>query len=431
MVAFEGKTQEELDRLINIGKKYLNNTVSESLLYDVLKTLGTRPETVEMAKQFLRTQGIEVSSNFSDVEEMYADADRDRNYQIKPFDPSEIEISPKNMSLDRLLDRLEYDEIDLMPGFQRKAGLWTDRQKSQLIESLILRIPLPVFYFDGTDRNKWIVIDGLQRLTALKNFFVDKSLKLTGLEFLNELEGLGCDELPKVYLRRMKETQIICYIINPGAPVNLKYNIFKRINTGGLQLEPQEIRHALYQGFATDFLKKLAESEIFRETTGYSVPSDRMLDREFVLRFIAFYEQGVYAYYGVIDEFLNSAMDLINAFYKQDPSHAADVERRFYDVLCTAGLIFGKYAFRRMPDKTKRRTISKALFETWTTVLAKLPNNDLSLLVIKREDLERRYMNMFLQDEEFSNSIGSGKVSAVRKRFEKIESLVKEVLEND
>ena len=428
MITFNNKTQEEINRLIEIGKKYRDSVLSESLLSDVLQSLKNDPETMEKTKKFLLSQGIEVVPSLFDVEEMEDDEAAESGNQIKPYDPSQIDISPKNQSLDLLLNRVENEEIDLMPDFQRKAGLWAPKQKSQLIESLILRIPLPAFYFDGTDNDKWIVIDGLQRLTALKEFFIDKTLRLTGLEFLKDLEGLGCADMPKVYLRRMKETQVICYIINPGAPINLKYNIFKRINTGGLHLEPQEIRHALYQGFATNYLKKLSDNDTFKRVTGYSVPTDRMMDREFVLRFIAFYELGVDKYDGIVDDFLNAAMALINKKYKNDPIYADALEQKFLFVLETSEKIFGRFAFRRMPDKEKRRTMSKALFETWTAVLAKHSNEDLDKLVLKREYLVEKYMPMFTEDEEFYNSIGSGKIYSVRKRFEKIESLVAEVL---
>lgn len=430
MIIFNDKTQEEIERLIEIGKKYRDSVLSESLLSDVLQSLKNDPETMEKTKKFLLSQGIEVVPSLFDVEEMEDDVSTEGNNQIKPYDPSQIDISPKNQSLDLLLTRVENDEIDLMPDFQRKAGLWAPKQKSQLIESLILRIPLPAFYFDGTDNDKWIVIDGLQRLTALKEFFIDKTLRLTGLEFLKDLEGLSCDDMPKVYLRRMKETQVICYIINPGAPINLKYNIFKRINTGGLHLEPQEIRHALYQGYATDYLKKLSDNDTFKRVTGYSVPTDRMMDREFVLRFIAFYELGVEKYDGIVDDFLNNAMALINKKYKNDTAYADAVEQKFSLVLETSEKIFGRYAFRRMPDKEKRRTMSKALFETWTTVLAKRSKEELNELVVNRKHLEEKYMPMFTEDEEFYNSIGSGKIYSVRKRFDKIEKLVTEVLNN-
>lgn len=430
MVSFDNKTQAEIDRLVAIGRDYCENRLSESLLVDVLQSLKNKPETLSSVRSFLESLGIEVIPSYSDVEEMDDSRETDYSDHIKPYDPAQIDISPKNLSLDIILGRVENDEVDLMPDFQRRAGLWTTIQKSQLIESLILRIPLPAFYFDGTDNDRWIVIDGLQRITALKEFFIDKSLRLTGLEFLKDLEGLGYNEMPKVYLRRMKETQVICYIINPGAPTNLKYNIFKRINTGGLHLEAQEIRHALFQGFATTYLKELANSDTFKRTTGYSIPTERMLDREFVLRFIAFYELGVEKYNGAIDEFLNDAMNVLSGKYKSDRIHADIIEKKFLFVLEICGKIFGKYAFRRMPDKKKRRTISKALFETWTAVLARYENDDLIKLAERRELLEQLYMPMFTEDEEFYKSIGSGKVYSVKRRFEKIQNLVTEVLRN-
>lgn len=424
MTNLRPQVKKELDNLIRIARDYRDGDISESLFLDVILRYKNENENIDSYRDYLLNNNVKIILGDDDVEaENY---DNDETLSIKPYDTRLIDISPKPLSLDMIIARLENDEIDLMPDFQRKSGLWTDEQKSQLIESLILRIPLPAFYFDGSDNDMWIVIDGLQRLTALKEFFVDKTLKLVGLEFLKDLEDLTIDDMPRAYVRRMKETQIITYIINPGAPINLKYNIFKRINTGGLKLEPQEIRHALYQGFATEYLKKLAQLEVFKQATGYSVKSDRMMDREFVLRFIAFYELSVDDYKGSIDFFLNSAMEYINKCYNQQ--YADYIERIFEKVLDVSELIFGKFAFRRMPDRDKRRPISKALFETWTSILATYPDEDLQTLVENKDKIIKRYIDMCSCDKDFIDSIGSGKVSAVRKRYDKIKSLVEEMI---
>ena len=128
----------------------------------------------------------------------------------KPFNPSKIDITTKHLTIDLLIKRLKADpiEIDLAPAFQRKGDLWDDQKQSQLIESLLIKFPLPAFYFDGSDNNKWLVVDGLQRLSSLRNFVILKKLKLQGLEFLNKLEGDGFDDLPRNLQRQIEEAQI-------------------------------------------------------------------------------------------------------------------------------------------------------------------------------------------------------------------------------
>lgn len=399
------KYKKDLDKLINIAQNYREGTISNSLLIDVLSSQQNFKENIELCRKYLEENNISV------VEEEVEEMTDEINYTelIKPYDTTQIDISPKPLSLDMIISRLENEEIDLMPDFQRKAGLWSPEKKSQLIESLLLRIPLPAFYFDGSNNSKWVVIDGLQRLTALKEFFVDdeSKLRLQGLEFLKELEGATIDDMPRAYVRRMKETQVITYIINPGAPINLKYNIFKRINTGGLELEPQEIRHALYQGFPARYLKELANLEEFKQATGYSVKTDRMLDREFVLRFLTFYGLGVLEYKGSIDLFLNAGMEMLNrkGFEKTD---AGRIKIRFVMVLNVSKEIFGKFAFRRMPDLCKRRPISKALFETWTCILAECTEEELDSLVERKKNLIRKIKICFgvLASVLFPNFIG-------------------------
>lgn len=419
------KYKKDLDKLINIAKNYRDGTLSSSLFIDVMSSHQDFEKNIELCRAYLEENNILMIDD-DEVEDMTDETSYTE--LIKPYDTTQIDISPKPLSLDVIISRLENEEIDLMPDFQRKAGLWSPEKKSQLIESLLLRIPLPAFYFDGSNNNKWVVIDGLQRLTALKEFFVNEKskLKLQGLEFLKDLNGATIDDMPRPYVRRMKETQVITYIINPGAPINLKYNIFKRINTGGLELEPQEIRHALYQGFAARYLKELANLEEFKQATGYSVKTDRMLDREFVLRFLTFYRLGVLEYKGSIDLFLNAGMEMLNC-KEFEEIDAEPIKKQFIRVLNVSWEIFGKFAFRRMPDLCKRRPISKALFETWTCVLAECTKDELDSLVERKEKLVEKYSIMCSEDGDFIDSIGSGKMSSVKKRFEKIEILVKDM----
>ena len=136
-------------------------------------------------------------------------------------------------------------------------------------------------------------------------------LILENLEFLKNLNNRAYDELPRPYQRIISETQLIAYQIKPGTPENVKFNIFKRVNTGGLPLTQQEIRHALNQGIPSNFLKELAESIQFQTATRKKIDSRRMLDREFVNRFLAFYLLD-FSEYQDLDTFLNKALKSLN-----------------------------------------------------------------------------------------------------------------------
>ena len=348
----------------------------------------------------------------------------------KPFNPTKIDITTKPLTIDLLIKRLKADpiEIDLAPAFQRKSDLWDDQKQSQLIESLLIKFPLPAFYFDGSDNNKWLVVDGLQRLSSLRNFVILKKLKLRGLEFLNKLEGFDFDDLPRNLQRQIEEAQITAYIINPGTPEEVKFNIFKRINTGGLILNSQEIRHALNQGVSATFVADLADLKDFKDATEYALNPNRMMDREFVTRFISFYLHPYSEYVPDLDTFMNKAMSDI----KKLNVHERDkIRADFASSMKLAKTIFNNWAFRKS-DKypEKRKPINKALFEVWSVLLAKLDDNNRRLLEQKKDILFEKSVVLMKEDSVFFASIttSTSNKSCVIDRFTKIDKIIKETL---
>ncbi|MCD8274395.1 MAG: DUF262 domain-containing protein [Alistipes sp.] len=346
----------------------------------------------------------------------------------EPFNPQDIDIKTKTMSLDNIIKRLREGEIDMAPDFQRQSNLWPTEKQSQLIESILIKLPLPAFYFDGSDDNKWLVVDGLQRLSAIKNFVVEKKMALSGLEFLKKLEGLKFDDLPRAYQRQIEEAEIMAYIINPGTPEDVKFNIFKRINTGGLVLAAQEIRHALNQGVPAKFVAELANLRDFKQATGWVIATDRMLDREFVTRFIAFYINSPADYKPDLDTFMSKSMGQLK--YKTD-EELASIKANFIEAMKLASAIFSRWAFRKVYDKTARRKpINKALFEIWSVELAKLSNEEKTLALTRKQEIFDGFVNLMNQDEFFSSAITSATSdkNRIKYRFSKIEELLKQQL---
>jgi hypothetical protein len=347
----------------------------------------------------------------------------------EPFDPTLIRVETKPGTIDLLVSRMSHQEIEMAPDFQRKGGIWSDGAQSRLIESLLIRVPLPAFYMDATNEDKWIVVDGLQRLTTLDRFIIKKNLRLTGLEFLKDYKGRKFDELPRNFQRRILETQVTVYLIERGTPAEVKFNIFKRINTGGLPLSAQEIRHALNQGQVTKFLSKLAGSQEFLLATDRGIRDDRMADRECVLRFLAFTIVPYTEYKAKdLDSFLNDCMAEINRMPKVELDN---LEAKFLQAMALADAVFGKYAFRKMRSATgPRYPINKALFESWSVNLSTLSGAEVSILSERKDLLRSRFIELMNSDREFDEAVsqGTGDVRKVKRRFSAIAALIRGVV---
>lgn len=365
-------------------------------------------------------------------EQLYCGLNREE--KVEPFDPKYVDIVSEPMVVSNIIEQLKYNDILLEPDFQRHPDLWSPRQQSRLIESLIIRIPLPTFYFDRLDDDKLIVVDGLQRLYTLKKFMaLEKDdpdrLVLTELEYLKEYEGRKFEELPPIIQRRIKQQPLTAYIIRSGTPDKVRTSIFNRINTGGLTLEPAEIKNSVYRGQAANLLKELAHSNEFVKATRNKIDPSRMLDCEFVNRFLAFYLLGIKRYLGNLEDYLN---DVMIRLQKESEPTIEKCRKDFLKAMEYASGIFGNTAFRKINSDGRYGKINKPLYDAVTVNLARLDEKDCQKLLYKKDNLLEKYTAL-LSDKDFVDIItrGTASINNVEGRYEAIYKIFQEVLEDD
>jgi len=307
-----------------------------------------------------------------------------------PYDPDKIRVDTKPFSLRQIYDMMKVGDIDLSPDFQRNL-VWDNLRKSRLIESILLRIPLPMFYFAQDEDGKISVVDGLQRLSTIREF-MDNEFQLNNLEYLQEKCGgkyfTNPDRLKAIdakYFRWFNMTQITVNVIDPSSPFKLKYDIFRRINTGGQPLNAQEIRNCLANKNLRTALREMAKLPIFKEATGWSVKDVRMESQELALRFIMFrrkYEidTTLNNYSGNIESELNALTEELNKEKNFDYSKYILL---FTNAMENAYYLFGDYSFRKcllehLKPGSRRQLINKALFVSWSVLLSYFDPNKIA-----------------------------------------------------
>lgn len=325
----------------------------------------------------------------------------------------------------------KYDSKDkriiLDSDFQRES-VWKPVQKAELVESILMGLPLPIFYFNQDKVGKLIVVDGRQRLTALFEFMSDK-WGLKGLKVLKELNGYKFKDLTPVVQAQIEDYQIQAHVIQPPTPDRIKFDIFDRVNRAGTQLNKQEIRNALYQGYSTALLNKVVETNEFLYATDKAFEKNaRMKDKYLVLRFLAFelyfndkllIDNKKYIYKNDIDELLGLAMEYINDLEIKEVNELFDFTvkalKNSYDFL-------GENAFRMIRANGSRSPINMNVFEVLMELMSKLTEDDkLYMVQIKKMVDEMKNSN------EFQDAIGNHRDSWMK--VEARYSMVGKILE--
>lgn len=335
-----------------------------------------------------------------------------------------IKMTKEQFSVFELKRRYEKQTLKMNPDFQREGNVWSYKQKSELIESILMEIPIPIIYFFEDEQGFKQVVDGRQRLSCLFDF-LNNEFKLRSLKLLESEKDKRFSDLASQLQAKIEDYQFLAYTIQHPTPERVKFDIFDRVNRGGTQLNNQEMRNALYLGKATILLNELAQSKSFLLATGNTVSTKRMKDKYIILRFLGFFllqtnQLNNIEYRGNIDEFLASVMKHINKASDEKIkglSHIFELSmQNCFDVL-------GEDIFRFTTKNGKpRRPLNMCLFESLGYLLSiSLPN-------INKEELKNE-INALKQEMDKKNMFVGifDAPKIVKYRFDKANSIRKEL----
>lgn len=345
--------------------------------------------------------------------------DKSASWGDYPIDT--VLIRNENRTVHDVLRRIEKGSFVMNPDFQRDF-IWTEDKQSKLIESVLMRIPLPVFYLAEDDLGRMVVVDGLQRLSTFRRFAInDLQLKLPDQTDLNAKRFQ--DLSPKLQ-NRVEDCNLILYIIDAKVPERARLDIFERVNSG-VPLTRQQMRNSLYMGNATRFLKEETKTDLFLKATGGSLNTLTMRDREFVNRFCAFQLLALDDYRGDMDDFLAKGLTEMNNLRTEA---LQKLSAQFRTSLRSNFKVFGKHAFRKhIKGQDGRSVINASLWDVMSTGLVRYPEH----LVEARTEILRRAFYNLIEDDEFVKSItySVNDMKKVRYRFAVAGAMFKEVFD--
>lgn len=338
---------------------------------------------------------------------------------LYPYDPSftDIEMGEAPYTIYEYLRKLEQGRIITQPDFQRNL-VWDNEKKSRFIESIILNFPIPPIYLNETIEAQFMIIDGLQRTTALQQYYKGE-FALTGLQALPKYNTRKFKDLPETLQSKFEDKRLTVFVLKPSTPMIVIYDLFNRINTGGTQLNRQEVRNCIFIGKSTRLLKELSEEISFREAINNGIKATRMKDRETVLRYLTFrwfdYQK---EYSGDMSEFVESAMKKMNKF----PDETIETIRQdFIRVMQWSFEIWG-YANFRIPTEYTRGTINTAILESVCNYLSHKSDD---FLVLNKDTIRSNY-NTLIDDGTYYEAVtkSTGNKAKVLDRFRLAQSIL-------
>ena len=363
---------------------------------------GRRPRDQEGSAAIPAEDALDRPTEFEEPEGL---DEKDTSWGDYPLD--EVLIRNETRTIYEVVRRIKQGKYVMDPDFQRDF-IWPEDKQSKLIESVVMRIPLPVFYLAEDDAGKMVVVDGLQRLSTFQRF-VNGELNLR-LADRAELHGKTFDDLEPKLQTRIEDCNLVFYVIDSKVPERARLDIFERVN-GGVPLSRQQMRNSLFMGPATRVLKREARTEAFLRATGRSLNTKSMRDREFVNRFCSFQLLDVGLYRGDMDDFLAAGLRCMNDLGESDLSR---LSCEFQRSMANNYRLFEGQAFRKhAPGQTRRGVINASLWDVMSTGFSHYPVD----LVESQVEHLRQAVYRMLEDEKFNTAITYGPNDARKVKF--------------
>jgi len=354
-----------------------------------------------------------------------------------PVNQREVLTRPGEPEVRSLYDKQKRGRLILQPDFQRQY-VWDRKKASRLVESVLLRVPLPIIYLSEQPDNKEYVIDGQQRLTSLFSFIDGRfpngeTFKLIGLTAYKELNKKAFTELAEELQNRIQDYNLRTVTLLKQSDADLKFEIFERLNTGSEPLNDMELRNCVYRGSYNGLLKELAAEPDFRALLGLVAPDKRMRDVELVLRFASFYHATYLHYAAPMKRFYNHDMEKFKDISQDD---AVKLRAAFKNALSLIRSLLGiQYAFKRYypGDKAnpngqwERKKFNASLYDVLMGVLC---DKDKNQVMAALDALREGWMDLLANNADFNRAIqlSTSSEDMVRLRFDMARQWVEGVL---
>jgi hypothetical protein len=336
------------------------------------------------------------------TDEAFADDDADEEVARPelsiPAKDRKLITQPFDFIVGSLEEQIADGQLKLQDEFQRRQ-IWDEKKASRLIESLLLNVPIPVCYFAELTDGTYSVIDGQQRLTSVSRY-ISNLFALTGLRVRPELNKLRFSELEKADQRLIKTRTIRCIVIQQESHPDIRFDVFERLNQGGVKLTPQELRNSTYRGDLNTLIKTLCKNDQFQGIRKVEDVDARMGDAEMVLRFFAFHfaaksYRGFFAPF--LDKYLESKMVM-------SVSDVSVHETAFLETIDKADAVFGTNSFRQIAEDGKfANQINRAIYDV---VMLTFVHASKASLQSNKSELIAALKHLCTKSDDFKNAIG-------------------------